>query len=78
MAYVKHRRGALKYLTSAALLFVAVASILFVAAASEEQRPRWYVLLGTLLLAITTVLCDGVAWNSRFIRHGLSPGRSAP
>lgn len=54
-----------------ALFLCAVASILFVAMAAEEANPRWYVLLGTILFAGTTVLGDGVAYPARMLTRDI-------
>jgi hypothetical protein len=56
-----------KIAVSASLVVTAVASIVLVAGAAEETRPRWWVVGGTLLLALVTVLGDGVAWNARWL-----------
>jgi len=54
-----------------ALFVCAIASILFVAMAAEEDSPRWYVLLGTILFAGTTVLGDGVAYPARMLTRDI-------
>lgn len=55
-------------LTSCVVLWAAAASsIVLVAGAAEETRPRWYVMLGVILFAATTVLADGVAYTARTI-----------
>ena len=55
-------------LASCMALWVAAAcSIVLVAGAAEENKPRWYVLLGVILFAMTTVLADGVAYTARTI-----------
>ena len=51
------------------LIISAICAILFVAGAVEEDKSRWYVVLGTILFAITIVLSDGVAWNAKFIKQ---------
>lgn len=52
---------------SLALVATAAATVALIAGAAEEKRPRWWVLLGLLLLGAVTVLADGVAWNARWI-----------
>ena len=53
----------------ASLIISAICAILFVAGAVEEAKSRWYVVLGTILFAMTIVLSDGVAWNAKFIKQ---------
>lgn len=60
------------WLSSGSLVVSAICSILFIAGAVEENEPRWYVVLGTILFGITVVLGDGVAWNAKFIKNTLS------
>ena len=54
---------------SASLTVTAIGSILLVAGASEETNPRWSAMIGTLLFAIVTVICEGVIYNARFIKY---------
>lgn len=61
------RSLAWKLAACVALWGAAACSIVLVAGAAEETKPRWYVLLGTLLFATTTVLADGVAYTARTI-----------
>lgn len=58
-------------ITVGVLIIVAVSSILFIAGAVEDVTGKWHVIFGTLLLAMTTVLCDGVAWNAVFLQRQL-------
>jgi hypothetical protein len=63
-------------LASCMALWVAAAcSIVLVAGAAEETNPRWYVLLGVLLFATTTVLADGVAYTARTLVTGKNGDR---
>lgn len=55
-------------LCSVSLVVSAICAILFLAGAVEEDKPRWNVVLGTLLFGITIVLSDGVAWNAKFLK----------
>jgi hypothetical protein len=57
-----------KIAVSASLIITALASVVLAAGAAEENEPRWWVVLGTLLLGLVTVLSDGVVWNARWIR----------
>lgn len=63
-----------KALVVVSLVVAAVASIVFVAGAAEETSPRPVVLVGTLLLGLTVILCDGVAWNARYITSDIHNG----
>jgi hypothetical protein len=56
------------------LIATGLCSLLLVAASVEEDRQRWYVILGWLLFSTVTVLSDGVAWNAVYIK-GLQRGR---
>ena len=56
---------------AAALFVCAAASVLLVAMAAEETNPRWYVLLGTVLFAATTVLGDGIAYPARMLTRDI-------
>ena len=49
------------------LLFTAFASILLLAGSIEDTKPKWYIVLGALLLCNVTVLGDGVLWNANYI-----------
>ena len=49
------------------LVGVAIASILLLAGSVEETKPKWFVVLGLIFLCITTVLGDGIIWNSNYI-----------
>jgi len=49
------------------LIFTAISSILLLAGSIEDKNPKWYIVLGTLLLSIVTVLGDGVLWNANYI-----------
>ena len=55
-------------LCSISLIITAICSIIFIAGSVEETKPRWFVVLGTILLGITTILGDGASWNARFIK----------
>lgn len=59
--------AAFKGVVALTLIAVALASVALLAGAAEETKPRWWVVLGLLLLSTTTVLSDAVAWNSRFL-----------
>lgn len=56
------------WLTVASLLLTAAASITLLAGSIEEDNPRWYVILGWLMLSLVTVLGDGVVWNAKYIQ----------
>lgn len=56
-----------KAAASLALVASAVGSLLFVAGAAEDTDGPWYALVGTILLAATVVLGDGVAYNARML-----------
>lgn len=58
-------------LCSVSLVITAICSIIFIAGAVEEDNPRWFVVLGTILLGITTILGDGVCWNAVFLKKYL-------
>ena len=64
-------------LASLSLVATAACSLVFVAGAAEETSPRWYVLLGALLLSITVVLSDAGAWNARWIQSSLAKSKSS-
>jgi hypothetical protein len=49
------------------LIFTAISSILLLAGLIEDKNPKWYVVLGSFLLSIVTVLGDGVLWNVNYI-----------
>ena len=49
------------------LVGTAITSILLLAGSIEEDRPRWYIVLGLILLSIVTVLSDAVLWNAKYI-----------
>lgn len=49
------------------LIFTAISSILLLAGSIEDKNPKWYVVLGSFLLSIITVLGDGVLWNANYI-----------
>jgi len=51
------------------LIVTAICSILLVAGAAEEESPRWWVVLGWILLSCCTVIGDGVIWNANYILH---------
>jgi hypothetical protein len=57
-----------KWLTVTSLISTAVASVVLLAGSIEEEEPRWYVILGWLLLSLVTVLGDGVVWNAKYIQ----------
>jgi hypothetical protein len=52
---------------SVTLIVAAATSIAMLAGSAEESAPRWWVVLGLLLLCATTVLADAVVWQSRFM-----------
>ena len=58
-------------LTIISLIIVGICSIIFIAGAAEENNVRWYILLGTIFLATTTVFSDAVVWNARYIKKFL-------
>lgn len=58
-----------KFLTVFSLIIVSICSILFIAGAAEDKKGEWFVLLGTILLGITTIISDGVIWNANFIKN---------
>ena len=58
-------------LCSVSLVITAICSIIFIAGAVEEDNPRWFVVLGTILLGITTIIGDGVCWNAVFLKKYL-------
>jgi len=49
------------------LIFTAISSILLLAGSIEDKNPKWYVVLGSFLLSIVTVLGDAVLWNANYI-----------
>lgn len=53
------------------LIISGICAIIFLAGAIEETKQRWYVVLGTMLFAITIVLSDAISWNARFIQKTL-------
>jgi len=62
---------ALKYgigwLVVLSLVMTAAGSILLLAASIEDETPKWWVILGFILLNVVTVLVDAVMWNAKFI-----------
>lgn len=52
----------------ASLVLTALSTIILIAGAAEENNPRWWIVLGTLLLGLVTILSDAVVWNARFIK----------
>lgn len=60
-----------KWVVSASLVATAVATIALLAGVAEEESVDPYAFFGALSLAVITVLCDGVAWNARFIKQGV-------
>ncbi len=60
-----------KWVGAGALWVCAIASILFVAGAVEEDNPRWYLVLGAMCFALTTVLGDGVAYPARMLTRDI-------
>ena len=61
------------WLVIVSLVGTAAGSILLLAGALEEDIPRWWVILGLLLLNLVTVLCDGVGWNAVYIKGLMKP-----
>lgn len=59
------------WLVILSLISTAIGSILLLIGAVCEDSPRWWVVIGFLMLNIVTVLADGVMWNALFI-HSLS------
>ena len=57
----------------ASLVCTAIASILLLAGSIESDQPKWYIVLGLILLSIVTVLGDGVVWNANYIYKQLYP-----
>ena len=55
-------------LCSVSLLVSAICAVLFIAGAVEEDKPRWNVVLGTMLFGVTIILSDAVAWNAKFLK----------
>jgi hypothetical protein len=55
------------WLTVLSLIGTAASSIVLLAGAIEEDNPRWWVVLGWMLLCLVTVLGDGVVWNAKYI-----------
>lgn len=56
------------WMTIISLVVAAICSIIFIAGATEEDNPKWYIILGTILFGITIILSDGINWNARFIK----------
>jgi len=56
------------WLVVLSLIGTAAASIVLLAGSIEETDPKWYVMLGFMLLCIVTVLNDAVLWNAKYIR----------
>lgn len=52
---------------SISLVVTAICTILLIAGAAEETVPRWWIVVGLMLLGLITVLGDAVVWNSRWI-----------
>lgn len=61
-----------KWVVSASLVATAVATIALLAGVAEEGAVDPYAFFGALALAVITVLCDGVAWNARFVKRGVA------
>lgn len=57
-----------RWLVVLSLVGTAVCTILLLAGSIEEVSPRWWVVLGFLLLGLVTVLADAVVWNANYIR----------
>lgn len=64
--------GPPKAAVSFSLVMAAIASILLLAGAAEEAKPRWWIVLGLVIFCSVTVLADGVVWNARYIKRGIS------
>lgn len=62
-----YKNSAYAWIVVLSLVVVAICSILLIVGAAQDQTQRWYVLLGSILFAITTVFADSVVWNSHFI-----------
>lgn len=52
---------------STSLVVVALCSILFIAGQAERVDPSSAALIGSLFFGLTTILTDGVLWNSRLL-----------
>jgi len=57
------------WLVVLSLIGTAIASIVLLAGSIEEDNPRWYIVVGLILLCIVTVLIDAVLWNAKYIRN---------
>ena len=57
----------ISWLVVSSLVMTAICSILLLAGSIEENTPKWWVILGWLLLSTVTVLGDAVVWNAKYI-----------
>ena len=61
-----------EWLVILSLIITAICSILLLAGSIEDIDAKWYIVLGFMLLCITTVLGDGVLWNANYIKRLLN------
>jgi hypothetical protein len=61
-----------EWLVILSLIITAICSILLLAGSVEDIHAKWYIVLGFMLLCITTVLGDGVLWNANYIKRLLN------
>ena len=58
-----------EWLVILSLIITSICSILLLAGSIEDVDAKWYIVLGFMLLCITTVLGDGVLWNANYIKR---------
>jgi hypothetical protein len=59
----------IEWLVVLSLIGTAICTIVLLAGSVEENNPRWWVVLGLMLLSIVTVLSDAIIWNANYIRN---------
>lgn len=56
-----------RWLVVLSLVGTAMASIVLLVGSVEEDKPRWWIVCGFLLLCHVTVLTDAILWNAKYI-----------